>query len=119
MICKQNERGFFDFIPFWIFFQVITALVDVVFIIISITYALIDIESNVLKFYVLPIQTIFLIANLAMLITAIDKMRLMKITRPHEKNQQEMKMSVVKNAFPRSSLVRLLFHKNDHLMTYG
>lgn len=117
--CKQNDRGFYDFVPFWIFFQVLTSLVDAAFIITSIVYALNDNELKLLKVYVIPIQTMFLIVNLAMLITVIDKLRSMKITHPHEMNKQEMKMMVVKNAFPRSSLFRLVLHQNDHSVTHA
>ena len=114
MFYKQNVRGFFDFLPFWVFFQVITALVDAVFIIKSIAYLFIDADPKVLKFYILPIQTVFLILNLAILITSIDKLRLIKILEPQKRNQYEIKMRVVKNAFPRSSLCRLVLQNNNH-----
>lgn len=113
MFCKQNVRGFFDFLPFWVFFQVITALVDTVFTITSIAYLFIADDSKVLKYYVLPIQTVFLILNLAMLITTMDKLRLMKTLQPQKRIQKEIEMIDIKNAFPRSSLCRLILQNNN------
>lgn len=113
MFCKLNVRGFFDFLPFWVFFQVITALVDTVFIITSIAYLFIADDSKVLKYYVLPIQTVFLILNLAMLITTIDKLRLLKTLQPQKRIQKEIEMIDIKNAFPRSTLCRSILQNNN------